>query len=184
MGRALAGVDINASTPKSLCVARNRADELFRRVVPYAVVRGAAVDPLLQKSGRLEHHDLTRGNRQSGGLRIAADALAFFEIFLQGSVSLPSRIHGPYVNAHRGTGMRPRITHPFMKTMSFKARHSARCAIDPFPVTDGARREHRAETRPTMNQEALRAQYCSGYSTAFPASGQRRSRCRGAALCR
>jgi len=113
--------------------------------LPFAVVRSVAVDPLLQNSGRLEHHHYsTRGHRQLGGLWIAADAPAFFEMFLQGSVSLPSRIPDP-LNAHRGTGMRPRITHPFMKTVSFKARQSARCAIHPFPVTDGARREHPAK---------------------------------------
>src|SRR5438874_4242199 len=134
MGRALAGVDINASTPKSMCVARNRADELFVRVLPFAVVRGAAVDPLLQNSGRLEHHDLTRGNRQLGSLRIAADAPAFLGILLQGSVSLPSRIPGPYLNAHRGTGMRPRITHPFMKTMSFDSPRAAPSIRFPSPT--------------------------------------------------
>jgi hypothetical protein len=75
-----------------MCVARNRTDELFGRVLPFAVVRGGAIDPLLQNIGRLEHHDSTRGNRQLGSLRIAPAAPAFFEIFLQGSVSLPSRI--------------------------------------------------------------------------------------------
>ncbi len=166
-----------------MCVAGNRTNELFSRVLPLSVVRSVAVDPLLQNSGRLEHHDATRGHRHLAGLRIAADAPAFFEMFLQGSVSLPSRIPDPSVNAHRGTGMRPRITHPFVKTVSFKARQSALCAIHPFPVTDGGRRERRAETRPAANQEALRAQYCSGYSTAFPVAGQPRSRGRRAALC-
>src|SRR6266478_6277194 len=166
-----------------MCVAGNRTNELFSRVLPLSVVRSVAVDPLLQNSGRLEHHDATRGHRHLAGLRIAADAPTFFEMFLQGSVSLPSRIPDPSVNAHRGTGMRPRITHPFVKTVSFKARQSALCAIHPFPVTDGGRRERRAETRPAANQEALRAQYCSGYSTAFPVSGQPRSRGRRAALC-
>jgi len=46
------------------------------------------VDPLLQIGGRLEHHYSTREHRQLGGLRIAADALAFFDIFRQRSVSL------------------------------------------------------------------------------------------------
>src|SRR5260370_29995332 len=158
---------------------RNRCGELSSRVLPFAVVRSVAVDPLLQKDGRLEHHYSTRGHRQLGGLRMAADAPGFFEIFFQGSVSLPSRIPDPYVvNAHRGTGMRPRITHPFMTTVSF-----ARCAIHPFPVTGGGRREHRTETRPAATRAAPRAQYCSGYSTAFPASGRRRSRRRRAAPC-
>src|SRR5258708_26961639 len=62
----------------------------------------------------------------------------FLRFFFRALFSLPSRIPDPYVvNAHRGTGMRPRITHPFMTTVSFKARQSARCAIDTFPVTGG-----------------------------------------------
>jgi hypothetical protein len=60
---------------------------------------------------------------------MTADAPAFFEIFLQGSVSLLSRIPDPLVNAHRGTAMRPWFTHPFIKTLSFKARPSALCAL-------------------------------------------------------
>jgi hypothetical protein len=63
-----------------MCVARNRTDELFGRVLPFAVVRGGAIDPLLQNVRRLEHHDSTRGNRQLGGLWIAPAAPAFFEI--------------------------------------------------------------------------------------------------------
>src|SRR5258707_3632651 len=74
-----------------MCVARNRTDELFSRVLPFAVVRSVAVDPLLQNDGRLEHHYSTRGHRHLGDLRIAADAPAFFEILFRGSVSLPSR---------------------------------------------------------------------------------------------
>jgi len=84
----------NASTSKSMCVARNRMNELFSRVLRFAI-RGVAVDPLPQNSGRLEHHHSTRGNRHPGGLRITADARAFFEIFLQGPVSLLSRIPDP-----------------------------------------------------------------------------------------
>ena len=70
-------------------VARNRMNEWFSRVLPSAVARAVAVDPLLQNSRRLEHHHAARGNRRPGGLRMTADAPAFFGIFLQGSVSLP-----------------------------------------------------------------------------------------------
>jgi len=71
-----------------MCVARNRTGELVSQVLPFAIVRGVPVDPLLQIGGRLEHHYSTRGHRQLDGLRIAADALAFFDIFRQRSVSL------------------------------------------------------------------------------------------------
>jgi hypothetical protein len=73
-----------------MCVARSRVNELF-----IAVIRSGAVDPLLQNSGRLEHHHSTQGSRHLGGLRITADAQAFFEVFLQGPVSLLSRIPDP-----------------------------------------------------------------------------------------
>ena len=76
-------------------VARNQINELFNRVLPFAVIRRVAADPLLQNSGRLEHYHSTRGNRHLGGLRVTADALAFFEIFLQGPVSLLPRIPDP-----------------------------------------------------------------------------------------
>jgi len=76
-----------------LWVARTRTNEWFSRVLPFAVTRAVAVDPLIQDSRRLEHHHAMLGNRR--GLRIAAAAPAFFEIFRQGSVSLPSRIPDP-----------------------------------------------------------------------------------------
>ncbi len=111
-------------------------------------IRRGDIGSLAVFAGRLEHHYSTRGHRQLGGLRIAADAPAFFEMFLQGSVSLPSRIPDP-LNAHRGTGMRPRITHPFMKTVSFKARHSVRCAIR----SRHRRRATRTPSRNAINNE-------------------------------
>jgi hypothetical protein len=75
--------------------ARNRSDELSSRALPFAAVGSVAIDPLLQNDGRLENHYSTRGHRQFGGLRMATDAPGFFEIFFQGSVSLPSRIPDP-----------------------------------------------------------------------------------------
>ena len=79
----------------------------------------AAIDSLLQNSGRREHDYATRRRHLGAGLRSAADTLTFLDFCCHSSVSLQFQNRRSPGNAHRGIGTRAWFTHPFIETLSF-----------------------------------------------------------------